>query len=75
VDGLEAFALMPESALLMVAAVWLEYPESLWRSMLATLSTVGFSLLRSELLERFAATLAAGDLRNASGGGPASSSE
>jgi len=67
---------MPESALLlMVAAVWLEYPESLWRSMLTTFSAAGFSLPRSEWWERFAATLAAGDLRNASGGAGRSSSE
>lgn len=76
--GLEALALMAESALLlMVAAVWLEYPESLWRSMLTVFSTTGFSVPRSEWCERFAATLAAGDgLRNASdGAGRGSSSE
>ena len=53
-------ALGPESALPMVAAVWLEYPESLCMSLGKT-----SSLPRSAEGERFAATLAvgAGDVR------------
>ena len=33
VEVCDSFALGTESALLMVPAVWLEYPESLWRSL------------------------------------------
>lgn len=70
VGGLCDFALGPESALLMVAAVWLEYPESLWRSLLRpTFSGVGvLSEPRSDGWERLAATLAlaAGERRKLS---------
>jgi hypothetical protein len=45
----------------MVAAVWLEYPESLWRSLWTTFSARGDALLSAPMLdwyERLAATLA-----------------
>lgn len=56
-------ALGPESALPMVAAVWLEYPESLCMSLGKTSSLP--RLPSSAEGERFAATLAvgAGDVR------------
>lgn len=52
------FALGPESALLMVAAVWLEYPESLWRSLWPPLATDAEDLSLTSGFERLAATLA-----------------
>jgi hypothetical protein len=66
--GLCDFALGAESALLMVAAVWLEYPESLWTSMLwTTFSAAGWRSEPTEFCERLAATLAfsggAGEVR------------
>lgn len=66
VEVCDIFALDAESALLMVPAVWLEYPEaSLWRSMgtIFSVSARGLSVPRSEGLERFAATLAPGEER------------
>jgi hypothetical protein len=70
--GLCDFALGAESALLMVAAVWLEYPESLWRSMWTACSALGdLSPPRSDGFDLLAAMLAlslgwpfAGDRRN-----------
>lgn len=65
VEVCDIFALDAESALLMVPAVWLEYPESLRRSMGTTFSCSarGLSVPKSDGLERFAATLAAGEER------------
>ena len=63
--GLRDLTLGAESALLMVAAVWLEYPESLAASG-PTFSTSSLSALRSLECERLAPTLAslgAGDPR------------
>lgn len=73
VEVCENFALGPESALLMVPAVWLEYPESLRRSMGTAVSVepsaTGLSAPKSDGWERFAATLAAGERRNDSSTG------
>jgi hypothetical protein len=56
--GLWPLALGPVSALLMVAAVWLEYPESLWRSLWTPFPDGGDLSWPTSGLERLAATLA-----------------
>ena len=55
-EALLDFWLCAESALLIVAVVWLEYPESLAASG-PTTSTV-FTLLKTDECDRLAATLA-----------------
>lgn len=73
-DGLrDDLVLWAESALLAVAAVWQEYPDSLWRSSVTTFSWAGAlsPTPRSEGCERLVATLALlGDVvRGVSGAG------